>query len=219
MARAAYRKNRGPHRFLVGIITFLLGYGTASVFDIETVTQWVNTKVLAHEEKPAPVKNAPHTAQLPKPKFEFYTLLANDKVPSTAKTVQITKNTAVGIPPDPLRKTNAQPDIPDAAALAAKEVQHHSVAIKTPVIAAQSMKPDMKYTVQVAAFKAQRDAEQLKGTLILKGYSASIASVSNAKGNWFRVVVGPYADKASAQNAQAVLAEKEHLRGLVGAAG
>jgi cell division protein FtsN len=225
--RAAQRKNSGPRKVLVGLVTFLLGYFTATVVDLQTVSQWVNTQVFAHlDDKSAIKKKDPQIAEISrKPKFEFYTLLANDKVPSAtqpnAQPLHVANNPTVGIPPDPLRKANTQQSIPTTATIAAKEVQYHKPQSKVQVVnahpIAHSKNHAIKYLVQVAAFKALRDAEQLKGGLTLKGYSVAINSVTNATGNWYRVVVGPYFDRASAQSAQGILAQKEHLRGLISA--
>ena len=79
--RTARQRRAAPQQLLVVAVTFLLGYLTASYFDIETVSHWLNTQVLAsHEAKPAPIKSVAQNSQLtPKPKFEFYTLLANEK--------------------------------------------------------------------------------------------------------------------------------------------
>jgi cell division protein FtsN len=70
--------------------------------------------------------------------------------------------------------------------------------------------------VQVASFKGRQDAENMKGSLILKGFSAYIIPVSHVtKGNWFRVVVGPYPNRAFAQQAQLTLAKNQHLNGMI----
>ncbi len=83
--RRAARRNRGPHQFLVIIVTFLFGYITASFLDVQTISQWVNTQVLAqHDDEKAPTKVAQEHKQVPpKPKFEFYTLLANERGPAS----------------------------------------------------------------------------------------------------------------------------------------
>lgn len=79
--RRTSRRNKGPHQFLVIIVTFLFGYLTASFFDIQMISQWVSTQVLAHyDAEKAPTKVIQEHKQVPpKPKFEFYTLLANER--------------------------------------------------------------------------------------------------------------------------------------------
>ncbi|KTC80391.1 Sporulation domain-containing protein [Legionella cherrii] len=87
---------------------------------------------------------------------------------------------------------------------------------KAPVQSNASSTEKGKFLVQVASFKARKDAEQMKGSLILKGFGAYIIPVSHpVKGNWFRVVVGPYSNRALAQQAQVTLARNERLNGMV----
>ena len=74
-------------------IIFLLGYIAASFLDIQKVGQWINTQVLAyHEVKPEAKPQQRQAANPPKPKFEFYTLLANEKVPNSQRSAQTTQS-------------------------------------------------------------------------------------------------------------------------------
>ncbi|KTD03592.1 SPOR domain-containing protein [Fluoribacter gormanii] len=224
--RSSRSRGTGPHQFLVITLTFLLGYLTASFFDIETVSQWVNSQVLAHHEikKEAPKPGAQHGAIPPKPKFEFYTLLTNEKVPNS----QANTNSAASVQPAATAPTVATSTAPNAASSAVKTTAVNvssavasikpnvSPAANNPPIAKPATPDKGKYLVQVASFKARRDAEQMKGTLILKGFSVYIIPVSHpTKGNWFRVVVGPYSNRALAQQAQITLAKSERLNGMV----
>lgn len=60
----------------------------------------------------------------------------------------------------------------------------------------------------------------MKGSLILKGFGAYIIPVSHpVKGNWFRVVVGPYSNRGLAQQAQVTLAKNERLNGMITSGG
>ncbi|PWY55145.1 cell division protein FtsN [Legionella qingyii] len=224
--RSSRSRSAGPHQFLVITLTFLLGYLTASFFDIETVSQWVNSQVLAHHEikKEAPKPGAQHAAIPPKPKFEFYTLLTNEKVPNS----QTNANSAASVQPAATVATPTAPttassavkatavNVANAAAPIKPNVSKAPVAANNAAIAKPATSDKGKYLVQVASFKARKDAEQMKGTLILKGFSVYIIPVSHpTKGNWFRVVVGPYSNRALAQQAQMTLAKNERLNGMV----
>ena len=56
----------------------------------------------------------------------------------------------------------------------------------------------------------------MKGKLILKGFDVYIIPVNHAtKGNWFRVVIGPYSNRVLAQQAQINLAKNERLNGMI----
>ena len=240
--RSSRSRSSAPHQLLVSTFTFLLGYLTASFFDIETISHWVNSQVLAHQEiKKESVKpEAQRTVIPPKPKFEFYTLLANEKVPSSqanansTASVQPSANAAASVTTStiPTASTStlkttsvnvasaATTAVASARTNTSKAQQYPGAINKTLTAKPASSTERGKFLVQVASFKARKDAEQMKGTLILKGFSVYIVPVSHAtKGNWFRVVVGPYPNRALAQQAQMILARNEHLNGMVTSAG
>lgn len=222
--RSSRQRGSAPQQFLVVIVTFLLGYLTASVFDVETISHWMNTQVLAHQQvkQQQPIKAEKQQAQLPpKPKFEFYTLLANEKAAGTT-----TQSNANSRPARPSAAGSAT----QAASTAAVNTAAVHPAIKQPsnlqqkgpakVTEAKPLAQVSKggYLVQVASFKARQDAEHMKGMLILKGFNVNVVPVQ-ARGSWFRVVVGPYSNRALAQKAQETLARNERLRGMVTSAG
>ncbi|MCL9682773.1 SPOR domain-containing protein [Legionella maioricensis] len=223
--RSSRQRGSAPQQFLVVIVTFLLGYLTASVFDVETISHWMNTQVLAHQQvKQQPVKAEKQQAQLPpKPKFEFYTLLANEKAAGT--TAQSNANSHSARPSAAVSATQA------ASTAAVKTAATHpatkqssnpqqrmpaKVAEARPSAQAQVSKGS--YLVQVASFKARQDAEHMKGMLILKGFNVNVVPVQ-ARGGWFRVVVGPYSNRVLAQKAQETLARNERLKGMITSAG
>lgn len=208
--RRPARRSSQPNTFLVMVVTFVLGYATASFMDIEKLSQWVNSQLVAQNLEKQAVSKPTKTAQLPpKPKFEFYTLLTNDKVPSQSNTAAKTATvaTAPGSQNTP-------------ATLAAKAVARQSQASAVVEVAEGRPLPATPagkgaYLVQVASFKSRKDAEHMKGLLTLKGFDVQVVAVTQAKGNWFRVVVGPYANKSLAQQAQLHLANTERLKGMI----
>lgn len=227
--RSGRAHTSAPQQILVMAVCFLLGYFTATVFDVDAISHWVNSQVLAHHEarkeapKPQPERQA---AIPPKPKFEFYTLLTNEKTPSsqqaannaarpaatttvaatpTAAAPNVTATTAQTA----VAATTVTASAPKSAPAVAK-VQVAEVRPITPAVSRGS------FSVQVAAFKARRDAEQMKGILTLKGFNVSVIPINHAsKGIWYRVVVGPYANRSLAQRAQGDLARNSRLRGMV----
>lgn len=211
--RTTKQKSNAPHQLLVIAVSFLLGYFTASVVDLENLSHWLNTQVLApHETTPHPTKSDPKKAALPpKPKFEFYTLLANEKKNGP---VPATKSSALS------GSKQVTPGVQAAAGTSVastKQLTQHPGATQVAEGKPQAPMQGNKgaFLVQVAAFKAKQDADQMKGLLTLKGFNVRVVPVSNARGNWFRVVIGPYLNKTQAQQAQASLARNEHLRGMV----
>lgn len=228
--RSSRQRGGAPHQFLVIIVTFLLGYLTASFFDVQTVSNWMNTQVLAHHDvKQEPVKaEAQHAKLPPKPKFEFYTLLANEK---GATQPNAGTNTAAAAHQAQTASTATTPATGREAVVTAANNSLKSNALlnsrQNPVVKVAEGKPLKNtapankggYLVQVASFKARQDAEHMKGLLILKGFDVNVVPISQAHGNWFRVVVGPYANRVQAQKAQSTLAKTERLRGMVRSAG
>ncbi|KTD74233.1 SPOR domain-containing protein [Legionella tucsonensis] len=226
--RSSRSRSSAPHQLLVSTFTFLLGYLAASFCDIETVSHWVNSQVLAHQEmKKEPAKSEAQRAAIPpKPKFEFYTLLTNEKTSGS----QTHANAAGSVQPAAASASTTSVNASSTATTATASssartntsiAQQHSGAIDKTLTAKLASSTDRgKFLVQVASFKARKDAEQMKGTLILKGFSVYIVPVNHAtKGNWFRVVVGPYSNRALAQQAQMILAKNEHLNGMVTSGG
>ncbi len=223
------RQSRGaPHQLLVIVVTFLVGYLTAVFFDVQTISNWLNTQVLAsHGQQQQAAKPAPQQAQVPpKPKFEFYTLLANEKgatqptansypqvatkAPAPAAATSPSANGSAAVAATSAAKTTVRPgtNAPQIAAVKVSDAK----AVAPP---AQQQVNKGNFMVQVAAFKVRQDAEHMKGLLILKGFNVNVVPVTNAQGNWFRVVVGPYSNKTLAQQAQITLAKNERLRGMV----
>ncbi|CAM2968897.1 SPOR domain-containing protein [Legionella worsleiensis] len=229
--RSAPHRKSAPHQFLVISVAFLLGYLTATLLDPQTISTWMNTQVLANHEKPKLAsKSEPQREQTPpKPKFEFYTLLTNEKdvtQPATHSNSHVNhpataKNGTAAAKPSPVSNGTA------AVALAANNTAKPKTAVnQAATVKIAEGKPSAAvsngrglFLVQVAAFKARKDAEHLQGLLILKGFDVKVVPITNAHGNWFRVVVGPYANRILAQKAQLTLAKNERLRGMVTSAG
>ena len=89
--RSPRSRNSAPRQLMVIAVTFLLGYMAASYFDVEAISKWVNAQVLAHHEmKKEPIKSQAQAAIPPKPKFEFYTLLTNEKAPGSQASTNAT---------------------------------------------------------------------------------------------------------------------------------
>jgi len=222
--RTARGKSSGPHQFLVVTVTFLLGYLTASVFDVQTISHWMNTQVLAsHQDSSSQPNKVTHqTAQIPpKPKFEFYTLLANEKGAAAAQANRAATTTPTATTPAANTATVTQPQT--LATAGTTQVNTATVDTQPPAVAhvaeGKPLGPAKiskgAFLVQVASFKVRKDAEHMKGSLTLKGFDVTIVPINHAGGNWFRVVIGPYANKGLAQHAQMTIAKNEHLKGMV----
>ena len=49
-----------------------------------------------------------------------------------------------------------------------------------------------KYLIQVGSFKKFIDADQLRASLILKGYQTKLSKFQNNTTTWYRVEIGPF---------------------------
>ncbi|KTD54322.1 Sporulation domain-containing protein [Legionella sainthelensi] len=246
--RSSRSRSGASHHFLLITVIFLLGYMAASFFDFETIMHWVNTQVLAHHDakKESAKPEAPQQAVIPpKPKFEFYTLLANEKTPASqannattaAQSTAAASSNVTTVQPASVANANPATNVVTASSPTTVPVTNAVTAASTTATSSQvksniTQQPPAparaiatktapvsaggNYLVQVASFKARQDAEHMKGTLILKGFSVYIIPVSHpTKGNWFRVVVGPYSNRGLAQQAQINLARNERLNGMI----
>jgi cell division protein FtsN len=228
--RSSRRAQSASHQLLVIVVTFLFGYFTASFFDINSLGQWMNKQIMEEHNVPNQQVTKENKQEIPpKPKFEFYTLLANDKKPenSTAnKGIVAANTTAQSAPPKTLTTehvASAAASVSGASTRVVLTKATPSVQVAKPaVVKVVEAKPvishgvSKNYVVQVAAFKARREADQMKGMLTLKGFEVNVSQIRTpAKGDWYRVIIGPYPNKDLAQKAQAILAKTERLNGMV----
>jgi cell division protein FtsN len=209
---SARRQSGGiSKQLLLVLVCFLSGYLTASVFDFTSLSGWINTQLLAQHPVPAGKQIAqPNT---PKPKFEFYTLLANERstteqAPASAD-VATAKPTITAPPADRV----SQPPVKNLAG----QVPAPAVAIETakPLPAEPVILSKNTYLVQVAAFKSRQEAERMKAALVLKGFAVTISTISQQRINWYRVNLGPYASRPLAEKAQIAVARSEHIVGMI----
>ena len=219
MAKDYIRKNKtvrngaGSKPLLLVSMSFLVGYLSATVFDVASITAWVNQNLLAQKTDSVSKNKVVQQAELPKPKFEFYTLLtkeqkeATDEVPNPVAQVAATvpKPAVTGIKPATLASAKTVPVTSSAPTVdATKQAPGSSV-----------LSSKGSYLVQVAAFKSRQEAERMKAALVLKGFVVNIAVVSQQQTNWYRVSLGPFPSKDDALKAQTNVARSEHIVGMV----
>ena len=197
-------------QLLLVLVCFLCGYLSASAVDFASLGHWFSTQVLAQQSPPAAVKPAPQQAELPKPKLEFYTLLANepkDASPPPANAVPVVAvQTAKAIP---------------VTAPSSTTTKSAPVAAPLPNAAPVNQAPNQMvmgkdaYLVQIGAFKSRPEADKMKASLVLKGFLVNIAIIKQQNINWYRVSIGPYSSKTQAQKAQAAVVSSEHIVGMI----
>lgn len=215
-----YRK-RNPSRqrgsmlgqLLLVLVVFVAGYLSASLYDLAHVTTWIGSQLLSNNNTSIVTKSNVEQAQLPKPKFEFYTLLANEQAVS-AQTAQPQPSTAAiqpvkqSIPQQEILAQNNKPTItapttPTVAVVPADKIPTYIAAGRD------------AYMVQVASFKNMQEATRMKASLLMKGFDVSITSSTQQHMTWYRVIIGPFASRAQAQQAQIAFAKREHIMGMI----
>ncbi|CEK09751.1 SPOR domain-containing protein [Legionella hackeliae] len=219
--RQGRQKSSAPKQFLWIVASFLLGYLTANVFDFTSLNNWVHKNILAHDEPQPETKVVAKQENLPKPKFEFYTLLAKDhSSPTPLQRPTLATPAKPATPPQgaPMQAAAPVAVAPTPATNAPVVVNHAPapVAEAKPVPAtASANKPKESYLVQMASFKSKQEAERLKASLTLKGFDVHIVVAPPQQGGWFRVILGPYGSKMEAEKIQVAVARSERIKGMV----
>ncbi|OCH97023.1 hypothetical protein A8135_05155 [Legionella jamestowniensis] len=213
--RQGRQKSGAPKQFFWIVASFLCGYVTANIFDFTSLNNWVHKNVLTQDEPPPPKVVAKQEA-LPKPKFEFYTLLAKDHGPPAALPKPALAIPAKpGIPPQQPSSTPVTTPVTVAKTPVTTPFSKAPVTEAKPLPAAVTNKSKESYLVQMASFKNKLEAERLKAALTLKGFDVHIVAASLQQGGWFRVILGPYKSKMEAEKIQVAVAHSEHIKGIV----
>ena len=220
MAKGYGRKNVTPHRggaskqLLVVLVCFLLGYLSASVFDFTSVSGWVNTQLFAQHS--AQIKPVKEQARLPKPKFEFYTLLASEHAQSKE---QVASTGGLVAAPQPVPTQIPSMNVPTVRNKPEPSILANVVdGVSKPLPAQAAPSPAVRkdsYLVQMASFKSRQEAERMKASLTLKGFAVNIATVTQQQVTWYRVVVGPFATRPQAEKIRVSIARSEHIVGMI----
>jgi cell division septation protein DedD len=82
--------------------------------------------------------------------------------------------------------------------------------------AAPAASPDGAFIVQIASFRSSADADKLVQRLNSYQIKGSVEKVDlGAKGLWYRVLAGPYPNRANADQVAGLLRDKERMSALV----
>lgn len=217
MANDYRRKNSPRHngsvsrQLLLVLLCFLSGYLSATLFDINSLMAWLNTQVLAQHSGPTVLKPATQPAHLSKPKFEFYTLLTNDHATPTQPATNTTASTTAS--PSPLPSSPPAPIDLTLNKRQATTTPSHAVEAKSMTGSTNPSKN--AYLVQLGSFKSKQEADRIKATLSLKGFSITVVAVSQKNVTWYRVMTGPYPSRIEAEKAQMSIAKSEHMMGMI----
>lgn len=214
--RPMARRSSAPKQLFWLLASFLSGYLAATVFDFTSLSSWVSTNILTKQNNgKAQAQVAIKEPELPKPKFEFYTLLAKDRghpAPAPAPVAKLDT-------PPPLQQVKPQTTV-QPSVLAQKPNTNAPLPQPAKTIAvaeARAVASSNKdaYLIQLAAFKNKQDAEHMKAALTLKGFNVTVIASAQQQGTWFRVVAGPFSSRAIAEKTQINLAQNERIKGMI----
>ena len=149
----------------------------------------------------------------PKPKFEFYTLLPEMEVvvpdedlpapkPAPTESSSTDEDDATNE-----RSTTNEEDLTEPPSTNDEE----DAQKKT-----ETAPKSGHYVLQIASLRSMQEADGLKAQLILLGFSPVVQSVAiNSDEKWYRVRIGPYADRDALGAARARLRVNGHDNPLV----
>lgn len=146
----------------------------------------------AAKPKVQPKRSEPATGQPAKPKYDFYTLLPESEVilqPEAPKPE----------PPKPVTPEEAA----KLDAARAEAALNGQVPPPPPTVAKV---PATQFFLQAGSFRKKTEAEKVRAQIILLGQDVSVESVTVRDEDWYRVLVGPYANRDQLAQAQKALA-------------
>lgn len=143
--------------------------------------------------KEQPKRPTPATGQAVKPKYDFYTLLPESEVilPPEAPKPE---------PPAAAPVTREQAATIDAAR--AEAALNGQVPPPPPTVAKA---PATQFFLQAGSFRQKPEAEKVRAQIILLGQDVRVENVTVRDEVWYRVLVGPYADREQLGKAQKTL--------------
>ena len=190
-----------------------MGYLYASFYDYKKLNVWMSAYVFGTSARPI-LPAVTLTANIPKPKFEFYTLLTKDSsTGASAVHAPVTSSTSSA------PSTSSQPMsltvTPASAGTTAHAVLPVPLMAETIAHSAPVLANKETYLVQLASFRAREEAERMRAALILKGFDVNVSVAIQQNIQWYRVVMGPYVSREDAQRAQGAFARRERIMGMI----
>lgn len=164
----------------------------------------------------APEQNSPTVDSRPRPRFDFYDLLPESRVPVGADrpeppsaptpVAQTPVTPEPGRQPPTVRPEPAIVSTPSAPVSVRPETPPSSTPAAEQVTASSPTVASNRLLLQAGSFRSQGDADNLRAQLLLMGLSASIETFSpNQSETWHRVIVGPYDNHQSMDSARSQL--------------
>lgn len=232
------RQSNGIGSLMLSFVTFILGYLVASVFDISSLSHWMTSRISTQATSSHPSYSRVQTAEIPKPKFEFYTLLTKDQSVEPTVAATNTKPAAAAAAvapqlvakPEPAINANSAVVVANTASKAEAAPLDLTVTQKLPLheplvaTAQPQSQPQLKaipiidkgrYIIQVGSFKNQHEAEKMRAVLVMRGFSPVITSTTQQQVTWYRVLIGPFPSLTDAQRVHREFAVRDRITGMI----
>src|SRR3990167_600843 len=134
-------------------ITFIMGYLYASFYDYKKLNVWMSAHVFGTSARPI-LPAVTLTANIPKPKFEFYTLLTKDSS-TGASTVHAPVTSSTSSAPSTSSQPMSLTVTPASAGTTAHAVLPVPLMAETIAHSAPVLANKETYLVQLASFRAR----------------------------------------------------------------
>ncbi|MEK0362086.1 SPOR domain-containing protein [Pseudomonas sp. CBC3] len=141
--------------------------------------------------KEQPKRSTQAHEQPVKPKYDFYTLLPESEVI---------------LPPEAPKPEPPKPVTPEEAAkidTARAEAALNGQVPPPPPLVAKA--PVTQFFLQAGSFRKQQEAERVRAQIILLGQDVRVENVTVRDEDWYRVLVGPFANREQLGQAQKTL--------------
>lgn len=141
--------------------------------------------------KEQPKRSTAATGQPVKPKYDFYTLLPESEVI---------------LPPEAPKPEPPKAVTPEEAAkidAARAEAALNGQVPPPPPMVAKA--PVTQFFLQAGSFRKQPEAERVRAQIILLGQNVRVENVTVREEDWYRVLVGPFANREQLGQAQKTL--------------
>ncbi len=154
----------------------------------------INTGVTNTASTTSTVTNTTATEAKPKP--------VDPRKPRSFAEIIASENTKQKVTSSSELQTRADKERNEALAAFGKPQAFGGSKSNTPAPVSDITEPtsSKRYMMQCGAFRTNEQANTLKSRISSQGQSAQIRQVNSSTGTWHRVILGPYASKASAES-------------------
>lgn len=117
---------------------------------------------------------------------------------------------------DTVKKPESKAERPAASQVRSPAARPQLQAAKKETAPAKTAAPKLRYTIQVGSYPEKAMADDEARNMKKKGYAAFVVATDLAdKGKWFRVRIGSFSNKQSAEKLAKELKSKEGIDGFI----